>query len=141
MKKNSLLFFISFLVFSFNGFSQQSWSPIGLTVSGANSYNGVDAFYQLSNCNGEDAVLVKFVNHNAYAVTIEWYPGVFSTEQKWIRKENLADKKSIVLNPNAELAGDCTAANPCMIILLKDFSLAATNFARYGTSNFSITKK
>ena len=122
-------------------FAQSNWSPIGLDVAGHNKVNGIEASYQLNNCNGEDVVFVQLINHNKYAVTVEWYPAVFTKESKWIRKENLSDKKSIALNPNAELAGDCSGTNQMMMIHLKDFSITADNFFRYGTSNFSVLTK
>lgn len=114
------------------------WDPIGFSVIGHNTMNGVEAYYQLNKCTEEDVVFVKLINHNKYAVTVEWYPAVFTKELKWIRKENLSDKISVVVNPDVELRGDCTDTNKMMMIHLKDFSVDAINFNRYGTSNFAV---
>ena len=139
--KKYLLFVLCFHFFISKSFAQTTWNPIGLSVSGNNTMNGVDALFQLNTCNGEDVVFMKLVNHNSYAVTVEWYPAVFTNDLKWIKKENLSDKKSIALDPNSEVASDCSGANPMMMNLLKDFSVVASNFMRFGTTNFVIIKK
>lgn len=134
-----ILFFLLF--FFFKNFSQTNWNPIKLNVAGHNTLSGVEASYQVNTCNGDDVVFVKLVNHNAYSVTVEWYPGVFTKELNWIRKENPSDKISVTVNPNAELAGDCSGANQTMMIRLKDFSVDVTNFNMYGTSDFTVSSK
>jgi hypothetical protein len=139
IKKITLISFA--LLFSFfESFSQtnSNWNPIGLNVAGYNMMNGVEASYQLNTCSGEDVVFVKLVNHNAFTVTVEWYPAVFTQDHQWIKKETLADKKSVTLNPNDQLEGDCSGTKPEMIILLADFSTPAINFFRYGAMNFSV---
>ena len=145
MVKKVLLLVFSLLSFHLKSFSQTNpasggagWNPIGLTVSGHNTINGVDASYQLNTCNGEDVVFVKLVNHNTYAVTVEWYPAVFTQDQQWIKKENLTDKISVALAPNIELAGDCSGTKSGMLIRLSDFSVQPLNFFRYGATNFSV---
>jgi len=145
MKKNlyfAFCFLLSFLFVTFNsleGFSQSNWNPIGLDVAGHNTMSGVEASYQLSTCNGADVVFVQLINHNAYAVTVEWYPAVFTQDHQWFKKETPADKKSVTLNANSQLDGDCSGTKPEMIILLSDFSVQAINFFRYGALNFSVT--
>lgn len=141
MKKIIFLSFCLLLFLQQQLNAQAIWSPIGLDVVGRNMISGVEASYQLNNCNGEDVVFVKLINHNNYTVTVEWYPAVFTKELKWIRKENPTDKKSVDINPNAALTGDCSVSNPSMMILLKDFSVDAANFKRYGTTNFAVYTK
>ena len=136
MKK--IIFFLFYFFFFAEGFSQTSWMPIGLDVVGHNTMNGVDAFYQQGICNGEDVVFVKLSNHNSYAVTVEWYPSVFTQDHQWIKKEKLTDKISVAVAPNVELEGDCSGTKPGMIILLSDFSVQPSNFFRYGAINFSV---
>ena len=146
-KKITLTVFV-LLFFFFQNFAQTNapsgkaeWVPIHLIASCGNTINGVEASYQLSTCNGVDIVFVKLVNHNAYPVKVEWYPAVFTQEHQWIKKETLADKKSITLNPNGQLEGDCSGTKPEMIIRLADFSIKKNNFFRYGALSFMVSKQ
>ncbi|MBI4931626.1 MAG: hypothetical protein HY841_12725 [Bacteroidetes bacterium] len=138
----SLFLFIASCIFAqTNSAGVASWNPIGLDVAGHNTIKGIEAFYQLNNCKGENVVFVQLINHNNYAVTVEWYPAVFTKELKWIKKENPSDKISVTLNANAELAGDCSGAYQATALHLKDFSVNAADFNRYGVSNFVIYPK
>src|ERR1017187_6748096 len=147
-KKITLTIFV-LLFFLFKNFAQTNapsgqagWNPIGFNVSGTNNtVNGVAVYYQLSTCNGEDVVFVKFVNNNNYSVNVEWYPAVFTQEHKWIKKETLADKKSVTLNPNSELEGNCSGTKPETVIRLSDFSIKKSDFFRYSTSNIAVSKQ
>ena len=138
--KKYLLFAFCFLFLHSKIFAQNTWNPIGLSVSGDNTMNGVDALFQLNTCNGEDVVFMKLVNHNSYAVIVEWYPAVFTNDLKWIKKENISDKKSITLSPNSDVASDCSGSYRIMMNLLKDFSIGAADFMRFGTTNFAVIK-
>ena len=121
---------------------QAGWNPIGFNVSGTNNtVNGVTVYYQLSTCNGEDVVFVKFVNNNNYSVNVEWYPAVFTQEHKWIKKETLQDKKSVTLNQTSALEGDCSGTKPETVIRLSDFSIKKSDFFRYSTSNIAVSKQ
>lgn len=125
-----------------NTLAEQGWQPIGFNVAGHNIMNGVEAFYQVSNCNGENVVFVKFINHNDYAVTLEWFDAVFTQELKWFSKENTTAKKNISLDAKQEKTGDCTSENVVALkIKLKDFISDVTNFKRYGAKEFSVSQK
>ena len=148
MTKKLILTVFVLLFFFFKNFSQTTpssgqagWNPIGLDAGGLNTKDGVDASYQISTCKGEDVVFVKLVNHNTYTITVEWYPAIFTQDHKWIKKETLADKKSITLNPNGQLEGDCSGTKPEMIIRLADFSIKKNNFFRYGALSFMVSKQ
>src|ERR1035437_4724363 len=69
----------------------QGWVPISLTFAGQNLQDGVEAFCQLSKCNGEDVVLIKLSNHNTDAITVEWADAVFTKELKWVSKKNITN--------------------------------------------------
>jgi len=141
MKKIILLSFCLFLFLQQQLSAQTSWAPIGLDVVGHNTKDGVEASYQLGTCSGLDVVFMKLVNNNNYTITVEWYPAVFTNTLTWIKKETPVDKKSIDINPNAEITGDCSNANPAMMILLTDFPVTVNNFIRYGATNLTVIQK
>src|ERR1017187_2517319 len=106
IKKITLSIFI-LLFFCFKNFSQtvlsndkeeiQSWIPVSITKEDVKTeswqkiQDGVEIFFKLSTCNGEDVILLKFINHNASAVSIEWNEAVFTNSSKWIRSKNITD--------------------------------------------------
>lgn len=138
MKKFLVLSFFSF-IFIIPKADAQAWNPIGLDVVGHNTKNGVEAWWQLGTCSGDDAVFVKLINNNNYTVNIEWFPAVFTNNLQWIKKETPADKKSIDVNPNSTAAGDCTSQT--MMVLLKDFPVVLNDFIKFGAVNFSVNPK
>lgn len=115
------------------------WQPIYLLVSGANTMEGVEASFQLNTCNGEDVIYVKFINHNEYAVKLEWFDGVFSQELKWVNKEQAGDKKTITVPAKAEAKGTClNNSNLELVIKVKDFVANKKDVKRYSTSQLMI---
>lgn len=115
------------------------WQPIYLLVSGANTMEGVEASFQLNTCNGEDVIYVKFINHNEYAVKLEWFDGVFSQELKWVNKEQAGDKKTITIPANAQAKGAClNNTHQELIIKVKDFVANKKEVKRYSTSQLMI---
>lgn len=115
------------------------WQPIYLLATGANTMDGVEASFQLNTCNGEDVVHVKFINHNEYAVKLEWFDDVFTQELKWINKEQAGNKKSITLAAKAEAKGAClNNSHPELIIKVKDFVATKKDFKRYSSSQLMI---
>ncbi len=142
-KKITLVLFV-LLLFFFKNFAQTNsvWEKIHLNSAGYNIVAGVEALYSLTKCNNDDVVFIKFINHNDYAVQVEWYNAVFTQDLKWIKKENLTDKKTLTLNANTEMQGDCSDTNTISLkIPLKDFVNDKTAFKRFSTSNLEISKK
>ena len=130
----------SFSVFVLKGQTNSDWQPIYLLVTGGNIIDGVEASFQLNTCNGEDIVYIKFVNHTAKSVKLEWFDAVFTQEIKWINKDKADDKKSLVLGANAEEKGSCLMDSPTVLtIKLKDFVEDKKNFKRYSASRLKIS--
>ncbi len=143
MKKiiTKLSLLLVLIIFSnFRADAQTSeWQPIYLQVTGANTMEGVEASFQLNTCNAEDVIYVKFINHNEYAVKLEWFDGVFSQELKWVNKEGAGDKKSITLAAKAEAKGSClNNSNPELIVKVKDFVAGKKDVKRYSSSQLLI---
>ncbi|MFT3705755.1 MAG: hypothetical protein QM802_25525 [Agriterribacter sp.] len=66
---------------------------------------GVDFFYAISSCNGDNVVFLKMNNKNQYSVEVSWKE-VFQT-QLAKDKEGLAGAKKIVLAKGETLESDC----------------------------------
>jgi hypothetical protein len=154
MKKIYSVILLCALIFSFHNkaLAQASsdWAFIGLTVSGINISEGVEAFYQASTCNGKDVIYLKFINHNKYAVKLEWADAVFTQDLKWFYRDNTADKKSITIPANSEVKGECTNSSAVtsgkannfhaeLSVEMKDFIADKANFKRYSASDLKIT--
>ncbi|MEQ1733006.1 MAG: hypothetical protein ABL940_05000, partial [Bacteroidia bacterium] len=141
MKTHIHLFSILFtLLFYFNTQAQTvpMWEPIGLTVTGNNQIEGIEAWYSLSKCKGQAMVYLKFVNTTNSSATIEWFDGIFTTELKWVKKEKAEDKKTLIIPANSEVKADCTNATQiknCTIFLNKILT-PTQNVKRYGALNF-----
>ncbi len=149
MKKRVRLFvfFLGIFCFSLSLCAQTDlptanpdWQPIYLLVNGGNTMDGIEASFQLSKCNQEDVVYVKYVNHNTYPVKVEWFDAVFTQELKWINEERVAAKKSITLSANEEAKGECLkSANAKLVVKIKDFIKDKKDFKRYSASQLTIT--
>ena len=147
-KKFTLTVFV-LLFFFFKTFSQttssddrmtQDWISISLAFTGQNVQNGVEASCQLAKCNGEDVVLLRFINHNTEAVKIEWNDAVFTKELKWVSKENVTEKKSLIIKTNETVQGECTGNNQTQLVVkVSDFVKTLDDFKRYGVTAFQVT--
>ncbi len=132
-----------FLFFSFaSGFAQKNtgWSPIGLTASGKNIQNGVEAFYQISKCDHKDVILIKLVNQNEFAVNVEWNDAIFTKEQQWIRNEKADVKKCLTINGGETKTGECSEKSPKeLIVIVHDFIKDIDEFNLFRITNLNIT--
>jgi len=122
--------------------TNSGWVPIHLTVSGYNMQDGVEAFFQLNKCNEEDVVFLKLINHNADAVTVEWTDAIFTKELKWVSKENATERKSLTINANETVQGDCLRIDQSkLVVKINDFIKKTDDFKLYGTTFFQVTFK
>ncbi len=101
--------------------------------------DGVEAYFQLSTCNGENVVYVKFINHNDYSVKLEWFDAVFTQELKWINKDEERNKKSVLIAPQKEAIGACSGQGSAVLIInLKDFVADKNEFKRYSAYQLNV---
>ncbi|MDO9185786.1 MAG: hypothetical protein Q7W13_07225 [Bacteroidia bacterium] len=143
---NQLKYFFLFLLAIFlttsdraNAQNNSDWQPIYLLVTGGNTMDGVEASFQVNTCNGADVIYIKFINHNAKPVKIEWFDAVFSQDLKWNSKEQPGDKKSLVLSANTEVKGECGKnLYPELSVKVKDFVADKKDFKRYSASQFRL---
>lgn len=102
MKKNILigLFLITTYTFSQNNLN---WQGVFLTVSGHHEKDGVEAYFALSQCDGEDVIILKLVNKNNVDVTVSWQPAIFTQSKQWI---NTTKTKTLTIGAGQTLTGD-----------------------------------
>ena len=145
MKTHLHLFSIIFsLFFSLNTQAQTvpTWVPMKLAVAGGNSVSGVQASYTLDKCTTQDVVILKFANTNSYPVTIEWFDALFTTDLKWIKKEDVANKKTLDIPANSEIVGKCgTTENKNCVVVLNKLLPKVENLKQYNALHFTVLNK
>jgi len=144
MKKNFsflILFFVLIFSYSQKAYAQANpdWKLLFLDIAGHTTIKGVEVYSQVNTCKDEDVVFLKFINHNSYPVTVKWLDAVHTTDQKWIKKDQEADNKSLTLDANAEIKGDCstTSYSECNV-KLKNFIDKITNYNEYAIYHFEV---
>jgi hypothetical protein len=139
IKLKILSFLILFSISSVFAQSNSEWKPIGLDVSGKNIQNGVEASYQLSKCNNENLVLIKFINHNTFSVSIEWNDAVFTKNAQWYRNQKADIRKSITISGNEVIFGDCSVnSRKELVINVLDFINEINDFQLYRAISFKV---
>lgn len=135
------LFSILFLsISSIFAQSKAEWKPIGLTVSGKNTYSGIEAFYQLNKCNTENVVFIKFINHNTYEVVVEWQDAVFTKNLKWVKGKNEGIIKKITIEGDGVVTGDCIDINQMeLVVNVNDFIGNIDDFNLFGVNSFKVS--
>ena len=141
-KKYFFIFLISLFIsvaYQVHAQSNTEWQPIYLTPGGGNTIDGVEASFQVNTCNGEDVIYIKFLNHNEYAVKLEWFDAVFTQELKWINNEQPDEKKSLQLIANKEIVGKCSNnLYPELVIKVKKFVAEKKDVKRYLVSRLIV---
>lgn len=133
MKKNILigLFLITTYTFSQNNLN---WQGVFLTVSGHHEKDGVEAYFALSQCDGEDVIILKLVNKNNVDVTVSWQPAIFTQSKQWI---NTTKTKTLTIGAGQTLTGDCQTNN-ALKINLQAWGISAESFYRYAMNYFDV---
>jgi hypothetical protein len=104
-----------------NGRQVQGWVPLHITGSEQNIKDGVEACVLSATCNGEEVMLIRFFNHNNETVTINWND-VLLTKQFQVTSKNPISSKSLTINANDVVQGDCSDNNhPQLIVRKNDF--------------------
>jgi hypothetical protein len=141
-KKYFFICFISFALLANKEIKAQvnsGWQPIYLLVTGENKKDGIEAFFKLDVCNEEDVIYVKFINHTAKPLKLEWYDAMFTQELKWINEEKIANKKTIQIPANTELMGECSNnLYPQLSVSVKKYISDKKNFKRYSASQLKV---
>jgi len=115
------------------------WKVLKLDVAGRTNVGGVEVFAQVKKCKEDDVVYLKIINHNEHTVTVKWYDAVLTPQQIWIKKDNASQQKSVTVEPNKEVKGDCVSANytEC-VIKLKDFIDKPEYFKEFAVYHFEV---
>ncbi|MDO9185788.1 MAG: hypothetical protein Q7W13_07235 [Bacteroidia bacterium] len=116
------------------------WQPIYLTAGGGNLIEGLEASFKSTSCNESDVIYIKFINHNAYPVKLEWFDAVFTQELIWIKKDQVSDKRLLTIPANSKLEGNCSNnTHPELSVNVKNFVSDKKSFKRYSTNNLTVT--
>ena len=130
------LFLVFILLGSFaKAQSNENWQPVALTAGGANNENGIVVTYQLASSNGNDVVIVKLVNHNAYAVKATWKDLIVTKSDQNLSGNNTPE--SVTIAPKIR-ASDDLGNTVQVTVKLIDFHTSATNFKSFDVSNFDV---
>src|SRR6266498_1174437 len=103
-----LTYILAFTIAALTFKAQQAvtWKNAILRSDGQSQLEGVQSFCQKTTCNGEDVVLIKFVNNNNYKVRVEWTDAIW-VKGVWYYAKNAA-KKVLVLDANSTTVGQCS---------------------------------
>ncbi len=121
--------------------SDSDWQPVKLDVAGHSVVSDVEAVFQKKNCNNEEVICVKFMNHNKHAVTIKWYDAILTkgNSNSWIKKDNSTAKKTLTIEAQKELSGDCSSDSSLeCVIKLKDFIDNTMDYQLYAIYKFEV---
>lgn len=115
------------------------WTILKLDVAGRTNVGGVEVHAQVNKCKEDDVVYLKIINHNEHTVTVKWFDAVLTPQQIWIKKDKAVEQKSLTIEPNKELKGDCVSTNytEC-VIKLKDFIDKPDYFKEYAVYHFEV---
>ena len=134
-----MLFFVCTSTTTLKAQSMNEWTILLLDVAGRTKVDGVEVFSKYSKCQGEDVLYLKIYNHNEHRVTVKWYDAVRNQQLVWVIKEEPSNHKSILIEPNLEITGDCISGkySEC-IVKLKDFMDNVNNYKEYGIYHFEV---
>lgn len=110
MKKITLILAFAVLALTFkaqqpNPVSSTTWNDAVLRADGLTEVGGVESYSMKTKCNGEEVVLIKFVNKNSYKVRVEWIDAI-KTDGGWIYSKE-QKPKVLYLEPNNNVVGQC----------------------------------
>ena len=140
MKFFTFYFVLFFSVSCLFAQSNQEWKSIGLTASGKNVQNGVEAFYQLNKCNNENVVFIKFINHNNFGIALDWNDAVFTKDFRWVVNANVQTLKHLTLAGNISVSGDCSGINQSeLVVKVNDFISNIEDFNLFGINSLKVS--
>jgi hypothetical protein len=104
-RKNFFFGIIVLMLFSFQTYGQDAWTL-------HSEVSGVQAYYQITSCQTESVVCIKFINANSYAVNISW------DEQMTFEGSSVAQTVNPMainlLVPSGEMAGSTCTETPIL---------------------------
>ncbi len=123
--------------------TNSDWTPIGLTANGRNIQNGVEAYYQLSQCGDMNVVFLKFVNTNSYNIIVDWNDAVFTQQHTWAVNQKGDRRKTLVIGKHKTIFGDCQNAGvqKDLIINVRDFIGDIDQFSSFKLASFNVSSK
>jgi hypothetical protein len=137
MKRITFIIALAVASFTFKAQQAGTWQNAILRSDGRVQMDGVQAFCQKTTCNGEDVVLVKFVNNNNYKVRITWVDAIW-VKGVWYYPKNNAEKV-MVLDANSNTVGQCGGEEKLSVKITGIIENPA-DFGHYTVSGLAINK-
>lgn len=126
------------ILLSISSFAQnQQWDNANLRADGQYILDGVEALYQKVTCGNDAFVLVKFINHNAQPVSVQWIDAIYENGA-WVYEKNNT-VITIQLSANQEIEGDCNTNN-VLKIKIEDIISNHTQMQHYTVSALTVIK-
>lgn len=144
MKK--LSFIILLAVLSFTSLAQSktnlnagatNWQNAILRADGKTEMDGIEAYCMKTTCEGEDFILIKFINKNEYKVVVQWVDAIF-INGVWYYPQNQNPVK-IQLDAKNTLAGQCEVAGK-LKVKISSIINNPKDFQHYTVSGLEIIK-
>lgn len=129
-------------VLSAHSQQKSEWKQAFARADGALIYQGVEILYTTGICENRSAVFVKMINHNDYAVNVEWRDQVMDKNYEWHNNtvQTAGQRKSISLNANETLEGQCGGGGPELVVYINEFVSSYDKFSYYRTSSPTVNK-
>lgn len=115
----------------------QNWQNAVLRADGRTEVNNVEAWCQKVTCDGEEYVLIKFINKNDYRVGVEWIDAIW-INGTWFYAPEPNNKKVLYLEAKSTVSGDCTG-EPKLKVRISNIINNPADFQHYTVSGL-ITK-
>jgi hypothetical protein len=138
MIKKYLFSLITISAITVAAFSQERWENGNIRADGRTAVDGVEVFYLKTQCQGNDVLFLKLVNHNSYPVKAEWIDSILENDSKWSYSSN-EKSKNVTIAASSEVKGSCSGSRE-LIVHLKDLSSNPNLFQYFSASGLTITK-
>ncbi|MEM9022520.1 MAG: hypothetical protein AAGB22_02170 [Bacteroidota bacterium] len=98
------------------GYTQSQWQSGFLRTDGLKEMEGVEVYYQNTECQGKQVAIMKVINNNAYPVELRWYNDFYDNDFEIIKREQSGNKASqLQVAAGATVVGNCQSNHPLVI--------------------------
>lgn len=139
MKRISLLVLAALLYCGAAISQNQQWTEAFARADGATMVKGVEVLSLQGECNGNDVIFIKMINHNDYEVKFDWNNAMLVNES-WMDNPNQNVKSSIVIEPKGEVAGSCAGTFTQLVVKVSDFGITLNEMKYFQVTGHDINE-
>jgi len=137
MKRITLLV-LAAVLYSGAAISQnEQWIEAYARADGAKIVKGVEVQSVQSQCDGNDVVFIKMINHNDYEVKFDWKNAMLVNES-WMDNPNQTVKSSIVIEAKGEVVGSCAGTFTQLVVKVSDFGITLNEMKYFQVTGHDI---